>query len=89
MDWVSETNWRPSCHNRTRDGCPKFSIAHVGPDHSDWIVLNNTMKVLGEWAKRDPDLARWLQPHAARLAADDRRSVASNARKLLDQLDRG
>lgn len=57
--------------------------------HSDWIVLNNTMKVLGEWAKRDPDLARWLQPHAARLAADDRRSVASNARKLLDQLDRG
>ena len=61
------------------------NLAH----HSDWIVLNNTMKVLGEWARRDPDLTRWLQPHAARLAADDRRSVASNARKLLDQLDRG
>ena len=54
--------------------------------HADWIVLNNSMKVLGEWAKRDAELARWLQPHAHRLADDDRKSVASNARKLLDQL---
>jgi len=34
--------------------------------HSDWIVLNNTMKVLGTWAKRDRQLALWLQPHARR-----------------------
>jgi hypothetical protein len=54
--------------------------------HSDWIVLNNSMKVLGKWALSDPDLAKWLQPHARRLSRDQRKSVASNARKLLDQL---
>lgn len=52
-------------------------------NHSDWIVLNNSMKVLGKWAKNEPELARWLQPHARRLVDDDRKSVASNARKLL------
>ena len=54
--------------------------------HADWIVLNNSMKVLGRWAKHDPELTRWLEPHARRLADDDRKSVASNARKLLDQI---
>lgn len=58
------------------------NLAH----HSDWIVLNNSMKVLGQWAKTDPQLANWLQPHAHRLVDDQRKSVASNARKLLDQL---
>ena len=55
-------------------------------NHSDWIVLNNSMKVLGSWAKGDPELARSLQPHAHRLVDDERKSVASNARKLLDQV---
>jgi hypothetical protein len=53
----------------------------------DWIVLNNSMKVLGAWAADDGDLRGWLAPHAQRLAADSRKSVASNARKLLEQLD--
>lgn len=60
----------------------KGNLAH----HSDWIVLNNSMKVLGRWAKEDPKLARWLQPHAERLVHDERKSVASNARKLLKQV---
>jgi hypothetical protein len=60
----------------------QHNLAH----HRDWIVLNNSMKVLGKWARADRDLAAWLEPHAIRLAADERRSVASNARKLLDQL---
>lgn len=55
--------------------------------HSDWIVLNNSMKVLGKWAQADPGLAEWLLPHARRLTHDDRNSVAANARKLLNQLD--
>ena len=61
----------------------KENLAH----HSDWIVLNNSMKVLGKWARNDPDLRRWLQPHARRLINDERKSVASNARKLLEQVD--
>lgn len=52
----------------------------------DWIVLNNSMKVLGAWAADDPKLRVWLVPHAHRLAGDSRKSVASNARKMLEQL---
>jgi hypothetical protein len=55
-------------------------------NHDDWIVLNNTMKVLGVWADDDEGLRSWLRPHARRLAEDPRRSVASNARKLLKRL---
>lgn len=71
----------PGQHTRALE-IMKSNLAH----HSDWIVLNNSMKVLGKWAKHDTELARWLQPQALRLVDDDRRSVASNARKLLDQL---
>jgi len=55
-------------------------------EHSDWIVLNNSMKVLGRWADADNGLAEWLLPHARRLARDERKSVATNARKLLEHL---
>lgn len=55
--------------------------------HDDWIVLNNSMKVLGSWADDDEDLRSWLGPHAERLATDPRKSVASNARRLLDRID--
>lgn len=55
-------------------------------EHSDWIVLNNSMKVLGTWAEADLGLAEWLLPHAHRLARDERKSVAANARKLLEHL---
>lgn len=56
--------------------------------HEDWIVLNNSMKVLGAWADSDEELQSWLRPHATRLAEDPRKSVASNARKLLERVSR-
>ena len=52
-------------------------------EHDDWIVLNNSMKVLGAWADGDRELQSWLRPHARRLSEDPRKSVASNACKLL------
>ncbi len=55
--------------------------------HDDWIVLNNTMKVLGSWADDDEELRNWMGPQAERLADDPRGSVASNARKLLKRWD--
>ena len=55
--------------------------------HDDWIVLNNSMKVLGRWGEADSGLTAWLLPHARRLARDERKSVAANARKLIDRLD--
>jgi hypothetical protein len=57
--------------------------------HDDWIVLNNSMKVLTKWAKDDPALAYKLKPYAKRLTNDKRNSVAQNAAKLLDQLSAG
>lgn len=56
--------------------------------HQDWIVLNTSMKVLGAWAGDDGALRTWLRPHARRLVHDPRRSVASNARRLLLGLGR-
>jgi len=54
--------------------------------HNDWIVLNQTMKTLGEWAEQDAELKAWLIPHLERLQADGRRSVAKTAAKTLNQL---
>jgi hypothetical protein len=62
-------------------------MQHNLATHGDWIVLNNSMKVLGSWAVEDDELRRWLEPHARRLADDPRKSVASNALKLLSLFD--
>jgi len=50
----------------------------------DWIVLNNTMQMLGEWAFDRPDLKGWLRPHLERLAQDKRKSVAKKAGGFLE-----
>ena len=57
-------------------------------EHDDWIVLNNSMQVLFDLARKhkDQDLADWLAPHLERLKDDPRKSVASRARKLLAKL---
>ena len=49
--------------------------------NSDWIVLNCTMETLAAWAISDPKLKRWLKPQLERLATDERKSVASRAKK--------
>lgn len=53
----------------------------------DWIVLNNTMQTLGEWAEDDKILKVWLLPELEKLADDKRKSVAKRANKLLLQLN--
>lgn len=50
--------------------------------HNDWIVLNNTMQTLAEWAAMDENLKEWLLPHLERLSGDRRKSVASKAKKI-------
>jgi hypothetical protein len=54
--------------------------------HHDWIVLNNTMQTLAEWAELDGDLKQWLNPHLERLQNDPRKSVSGRAKKLLARL---
>ncbi|MEL6467193.1 MAG: hypothetical protein AAFQ58_19700 [Pseudomonadota bacterium] len=49
--------------------------------HDDWIVLKATMQTLTDWARDDPELATWLQPHLERLADDPRKSVRRQAEK--------
>jgi hypothetical protein len=53
---------------------------------TDWIVLNNTMETLGEWATTDSELKRWLLPHLDRLSNDGRKSVAGRAKKIVVKL---
>lgn len=55
-------------------------------NHNDWIVLNQTMKTLGAWAKKDDELKHWLVPHLERLSGDGRKSVAKTAVKTLNSL---
>ncbi|NKC11925.1 MAG: hypothetical protein GKR94_06895 [Gammaproteobacteria bacterium] len=50
--------------------------------HSDWIVLNNTMQTLAAWAIEDEALRQWLLPHLERLSGDSRKSVAKKAVKF-------
>jgi hypothetical protein len=51
-------------------------------NHTDWIVLNNTMNTLSAWAKKDLELKEWMLPHLERLAHDPRKSVAGRAKKI-------
>jgi len=55
-------------------------------EHDDWIVLNNSMQVLFDWSKGDPELAKWLKPQLERLQGETRKSVAGRAKKLLPKL---
>ncbi|OJJ23198.1 hypothetical protein BKI52_02250 [marine bacterium AO1-C] len=61
-------------------------MQHNLANHTDWIVLKNSMDTLGKWAKKDKDLENWLRPHLEKLKNDSRKSVASRATKLLDKL---
>ena len=58
-------------------------LKHTLANHHDWIVLNNTMQTLSDWASEDPSLRAWLLPHLERLSEDTRKSVANRAKKLL------
>jgi hypothetical protein len=55
---------------------------------TDWIVLNNTMETISEWAKTDLELKEWLSPHLERLSKDSRKSVAGRAQKIKAKLYR-
>jgi hypothetical protein len=54
--------------------------------HTDWIVLNNTMDTLSQWAKQDSILKEWLLPHLERLIYDPRKSVSGRAKKIKTEL---
>ncbi|XGW00283.1 MAG: hypothetical protein ACAF41_15270 [Leptolyngbya sp. BL-A-14] len=53
---------------------------------TDWIVLNNTMETLSEWAVTDPGLKEWLLLQLERLSNDRRKSVAGRAKKIRAKL---
>jgi hypothetical protein len=57
-------------------------------ESDDWIVLNETLKALGKWAKEDDTLRRWLRPYLLRFGGDPRKSVAKNANTLYKALYR-
>lgn len=75
--------WMSAAQRSAAQAILKNNLAH----HNDWIVLNNTMQTLTQWAKDDTKLAQWLRPHLKRLSEDSRKSVSRRAMKLLTVID--
>lgn len=55
-------------------------------NHNDWIVLNMTMDTLAHWALKDDELKTAILPSLHKHSADNRKSVASKAEKMLKML---
>lgn len=55
-------------------------------EHSDWIVLCETMKTLGLWSATDPQMKTWLRPQLDRHVKDPRKTVSRIAAKTRDSL---
>lgn len=53
---------------------------------NDWIVLNSSMKALAQWAQTRIGLAATLRPHLKHLSNDPRKSVSTQAQKILTTL---
>ena len=51
--------------------------------HQDWIVLNESIRSLVHWSKKDEALKSWLIPQLRRLSKDPRKSVSNRAAKSL------
>lgn len=57
-------------------------------DFDDWIVINQTLETLGQWARNDPELRDWLVPRLHDYVHETRKSIAGKARRHLAVLDR-
>lgn len=55
---------------------------------NDWIVINQTLETLGQWAREDLELRDWLVPRLNDYAHETRKSIAGKARRHLAALDR-
>ncbi len=64
----------------------KSILKHNLANHNDWIVLNQTMEVLTNWATNDTALKNWMMPHLERLSVENRKSIAVKAVKMLAKL---
>lgn len=67
---------------RQAESILKHNLVH----HHDWIVLNETMRTLGEWAQEDKVIRDWLEPQLVRLSIEPRKSVSKRAQNLLKTL---
>lgn len=57
-------------------------------DFDDWIVINQTLETLGQWARKDAELRDWLVPRLHDYSHEPRKSIAGKARRHLAVLDR-
>ncbi len=74
--------------NENQIGQAKNIMKNNLANHNDWIVLNQTMNTLTKWSKKDMELSKWIKPHLERLTADERKSVSSRAKKMLEKLSK-
>ncbi len=55
-------------------------------NHSDWIVLCQTMETLSKWAQKDHELSKWLMTTLDKHKQDTRKAVKSKALKISSSL---
>jgi hypothetical protein len=72
-----------SSHMSTNQKQKAAKVLKRNLEHDDdWIVQNQTMQTLADWAKTDEALKKWLEPHLDELINDERKSIAGRAKKL-------
>jgi len=71
-----------------RAGALRVMKRNLDENH-DWIVQNQTMQTLAEWATTDEELKAWVRPRIDARVRDARRSIAKRAVKLRRSLDDG
>ena len=54
---------------------------------TDWIVQNTSLKTLGVWAQVDSKVRSVLSTHLIKFQKSDKKSVASNAKKIANSLE--
>ena len=54
---------------------------------TDWIVINQTLETLAQWAQRDDELREWLIPQLWRYSDETRKSIAGRAKRWIGKLD--
>lgn len=64
-----------------------IDIMKANLHYDDWIVQNTTSESLTYYAKKDPELKKWLLPELQKLTQSRHKSVARRAEKYITQLE--
>ena len=77
------------CRSKLSDKQQQAAIKQVKTyltESDDWIVLNASLATLGDYAKTDDPIKKWLVPQLEKLQKHPKKSVAGRAKKIAANL---